>query len=459
MPVFFILYHFAKGRGKNYVLLIGSFVFYGYGGVKNLILLAASILCNYILSIIIANRKSKAGKKVWLTIDIALNVVILATFKYIGFLASEISKVLGMAIDVNLGTLPIGISFYTFQILSYVIDVYWGRVRVQKNLIDLALYISMFPQLVAGPIVRYKTIENEISKRSVKIEDINEGSRRFLSGLCKKVLIANNISVIVDYYFASNSSQLSILGAWAGAVGYSMQIYYDFSGYSDMAIGLGRMMGFHFAENFNYPYISGTFSEFWRRWHISLGEWFRDYVYIPLGGSRVGVYRHILNLGIVWVLTGIWHGASYTFWMWGFFYFVFICMEKFFFKPWNRHRWIRIIYRFITIVTVVILWVLFRADSVSAFVSYLLNMAGIKGNAFFNPPDIWMLGNHWMFIIAGLVFSMPILQWVKGNESSIIEKHQCLALGAKAAVYLFGFLWSISYLVLGNHNPFIYFSF
>jgi alginate O-acetyltransferase complex protein AlgI len=301
------------------MLLIMSLGFYAWGERKFVLIMMASIAGNYLFALAISAHR-KRGRAILLWLDVAMNVGILFVFKYLGFTVRTIDTIAGAELSVPQIALPIGISFFTFQAMSYVIDVYRGTTPVQKNPFYVALYISFFPQLIAGPIVRYNTIADQILVRTENIKDFSYGCRRFIIGLCKKVLIANQLALLADTAFSANAAagELTVTLSWMGVIAYAFQIYFDFSGYSDMAIGLGRMFGFHFEENFNYPYISKTVTEFWRRWHISLGTWFRDYVYFPLGGSRVkSRMRLILNLFVVWLLTGIWHGAHMSFVLWG----------------------------------------------------------------------------------------------------------------------------------------------
>lgn len=354
--------------------------------------------------------------------------------------------------------LPVGISFYTFQSMSYVIDVYWNRVKAEHNILNLGLYISLFPQLVAGPIVRYHSIERQIKDRIFTPELFGAGAKRFMCGFCKKVLLANNLANVADCFFENPSMENTVVGAWAGAVSFSLQIYYDFSGYSDMAIGLGKMLGFEFEENFNYPYISKSVSEFWRRWHISLSGWFRDYVYIPLGGSRVSVPRHILNLAVVWLLTGLWHGANYTFLMWGFLYFVALVAEKYIIRPERKKsRCFTVVYRLLALAYVNFGWVLFHSDNVRAGISYCLSMIGFyPGNAVIDLPTIRILREYSVFLAIGILFATPVASRLSGKLTGkllLVEKY------ILPVLYSTGFLWAVSYLILGAHNPFVYFNF
>lgn len=318
LPVVLGIYFISKQNYRNYILLAASLVFYAYGEPKFVLVMLGSIVINYIFALIIDYCCDRRIKKIFLFAAVMINISILFVYKYSGFSIQIINQILHMDIPFTEIVLPLGISFFTFQAMSYVIDVYRGTAKVQKNPFFVALYIMLFPQLIAGPIVRYNTVAEQIERRTVNMEKFGCGAQYFICGFSKKVILANNLSVVAERVFATTDySMVSILYLWIGAICYSLQIFYDFSGYSDMAIGLGKMFGFDFEQNFNYPYIAKSITEFWRRWHISLSVWFRDYVYIPLGGSRCGGKRQILNLFIVWMLTGIWHGANYTFIVWG----------------------------------------------------------------------------------------------------------------------------------------------
>ncbi len=336
-----------------------------------------------------------------------------------------------------------------FQALSYVIDVYRGKGEVQKNVLNVALYISFFPQLIAGPIVRYETIADQIKNRQENSEDFVEGVCRFVIGLGKKVLISNNLALVADASFEQNGISVSL--AWLGAFAYTFQIYYDFSGYSDMALGLGKMFGFHFLENFNYPYISKSISEFWRRWHVSLGSWFRDYVYFPLGGSRVdSKVRLVFNLFVVWALTGIWHGANWTFIIWGLMYFVLIALEKLT----GIDKKMKIFAYIYTMFFVVIGWVLFRANNITHAMDYLCAMFGLGDNLLMDDVTVFQLADNKLFFLAGIVFSFPIAPWLKKKIGDNIAGNIFYAVAVIVV-----FIVSISYIIKGSYNPFIYFNF
>ena len=350
-------------------------------------------------------------------------------------------------------TLPIGISFFTFQALSYVIDVYRGSSEVQRNPFELALYISFFPQLIAGPIVRYNTIAEQIRCRSTSWDKMNQGVHRFIIGFCKKVLIANNVALAAEQAF-SLAGDKSILLLWIGSFAYTLQIYFDFSGYSDMAIGLGKMFGFTFEENFNYPYIATSVTDFWHRWHISLSQWFRDYVYFPLGGSRVKPIRHIFNLFAVWFLTGLWHGANYTFIAWGLMYFAMQILEKYLIKPQTLQGGWKWIWRIVTLLTVNFGWVLFNSLSLSDAARYIAGMLGLRGLPLYNSTVALILREYGVFLALGFLFATPIAVVCGCKIRKKKWSTYLLSFGEMAV-----FLWAVSFVVLGAYNPFIYFNF
>ena len=452
---------------KNLVLLAFSILFYAWGEPIFVLVMILSIIANYAFGRLIDKFRNK--DKIFLWISVVFNLGILFIFKYLCFTLQNIGWLINKDFSSIKIALPIGISFFTFQAMSYVIDVYKKKVDVQKNLFNLGLYISLFPQLIAGPIVRYETIAKEIKNRSENYDDFAEGTIRFIQGLAKKVIIANQVALVADAAFETPIIELSTAFAWLGAIAYTLQIYFDFSGYSDMAIGLGRMFGFHFLENFNYPYMASSITDFWRRWHISLSSWFRDYVYFPLGGSRVSSKaRHIFNLFVVWLLTGIWHGANWTFIAWGLFYFVLLVIEKQTGLD-KKKAWWGHIY---TLFFVILAWVLFRATNINSAYEYLKVMFifnGTSANAF------WLYwSNYRFYLIIGLILC---LKWslhkcslnlangnVKQNEDEgvfIDSQHQSLPVIEilKDFVSICLFLLSVASIVCNDYNPFIYFNF
>ena len=472
LPIVFLLYYLTRGRVRNVILLLSSLVFYAYGEPVFVFVLMASVCINYLLARGIAAKKKP---KLLLVLAVILNIGLLFVYKYLYFTVSLCNLIPGVSLPGKEIALPIGISFFTFQALSYVIDVYRSG-QAQKNLFDLALYICFFPQLIAGPIVRYHDIAGQLGssdrlekrlfgKDSAAISELGEGAERFLVGFLKKVLIANQLAVAADQIFdLEDYAALSTPAAWIGSILFTLQIYYDFSGYSDMAIGLGRMFGFHFLENFDHPYIAASVTDFWRRWHMSLSGWFRDYVYIPLGGNRKGVARCIINLFVVWLLTGIWHGANLTFVCWGLFYFVFLVLEKYLIRPQRfQNEILRGGYRIITLAVVNFLWVLFRADNLTKGMTFLSRMLGItkaESMGFSGGWYLMLIREYGIFILLALLFCMPLrkklLARCAGEQAGFGGR---LITGAYFAALPLLFFWAVSFLVLGAHNPFLYFNF
>ena len=462
LPAVLAIYYILLRKNlflKNLFLFLSSLFFYGWGEPKFVLVMILSILCNYIFGLLVNTFKQKENRvpaKLIIIATCIFNIGLLFVFKYLNFTESIICNILGLSPTIAKITLPIGISFFTFQAMSYVLDVYRGRGEVQKNILNVGLYIAFFPQLIAGPIVRYETVAYEIKNRRETEEDFFSGFSRFVIGLGKKVLLANNFALLADKGFeiCASGEQFSVGMAWLGALAYTFQIFFDFSGYSDMAIGLGKMFGFHFLENFNYPYISKSISEFWRRWHISLGTWFRDYVYFPLGGSRVKKYRHIINLFIVWALTGIWHGANWTFLIWGLMYFLLIAFEKLSGFDKKEGKVLNIIKWLYTIFFVIIGWVIFRADSISQGINYLGTMFGFNhAPAIDGISNGYFLQNAVLFAV-GILCSLPITKWVK-------DKIKLGVVGDVLYVVFMVALFTlcISWIVSNSYNPFIYFNF
>lgn len=452
LPIVLIIYYnpiIKTRKFKNIFLLLASLLFYAYGEPVFVFFMLFSILVNYFLGIKVATSKHK---KVYIKIAYLYNLFVLFIFKYLTFTLKNLSLLLNNNNFVIEIALPIGISFFTFQMLSYVIDVYRNPEKLQRNILNVALYVSLFPQLIAGPIVRYETVAEELQHRKENLDDFVSGVYRFVYGLGKKVLISNYVGLIVDNIFYSlQTTSISVCTAWIGAIAYTLQIYFDFSGYSDMAIGLGKMFGFHFDENFNYPYIAKSITDFWRRWHISLSTWFRDYVYIPLGGNRVSSQRHIFNLFVVWLFTGIWHGANWTFIVWGLYYFVLLLLEK-------KTKFVEKLGKFshvYTLLLVIISWVIFRADNLSIAMSYLGNMFGIGVISFIDEMAIDYVRFTGWIIPLGMILSTPVIKkiWTKirinENIKSFVEVFITLAI----------FIFSILSCVSSTYNPFIYFNF
>ena len=461
LPVVLALYYLAKERYRNAILLAASIFFYAYGEPYFVFIMLASVLLNYLSALLVDRYRGSRKAAVLLAVDIALNLGILFIFKYLDFSIRVIDSVFKRDLAPIGIALPIGISFFTFQAMSYVIDVYRGTAPVQKNPLNVALYISFFPQLIAGPIVRYNTIAKQIEERTCSVEKFGEGAKRFMTGFGKKVILANNLALVAEEAFRQTDFASGTLAySWLGAIAFSLQIFYDFSGYSDMAIGLGKMFGFEFLENFDYPYISASVTEFWRRWHMSLGQWFRDYVYIPLGGSREGTGKTIRNLFVVWLLTGIWHGANYTFIFWGLSYFVLLILEKYVIRPGIRGAAVRFVWRVFTLLCVNFLWVLFNAPSMNYAMNYLLSMAGwFRTPAGFAAPSVLrVLREFGIYYLLGLLFAAPVLRKFEQKLETSATGRAVLTY-VSPVLYILMFLWAVSFLILGAHNPFIYFNF
>lgn len=448
LPIVLAIYYnpIVKNRGfRNIVLLLASLGFYAWGEPIFVMLMLISIIITWIFGIIISNSRSKAV----LTVGIIYHVLLLFVFKYLTFSAQQLGLLLNKDFSMIRISLPIGISFFSFQLMSYLFDIYYQKAKVQKNPLYVGLYVALFPQLIAGPIVRYEVIAEEITNRKETFDDVTDGMQRFIYGLAKKVLLSNFLAQIADNsfdYFAGNASAAMV---WLGAISYSLQIYFDFSGYSDMAIGLGRMFGFHFNENFNYPYISKSVTEFWRRWHISLSSWFRDYVYIPLGGNRVKKSRWIFNMFVVWLLTGVWHGANWTFMIWGLLYFVVLLAEKTFGYP-EKLRWFSHIY---TMFVVILAWVFFRAESIGAAFVYIGNMFGIGATSFVDAAFFNTIKSTASILIFSIIGMTPcvknILTKIRNSKFRIVETVWIICI----------FVISLIQVVSSTHNPFIYFNF
>lgn len=443
LPSVLILYFAAPKKLKNSVLLIFSLIFYGWGEPVYISLMAISILFNYICGLTVGKRK-------WiLVLSIAGNLAGLFFFKYTDFFINTANAFAENNIPLMNLALPVGISFYTFQAMSYVIDVYRNDAKPQKNIINFGTYIALFPQLIAGPIVRYNTIDEQLSNRTVTAKKMTEGIVLFTIGLSKKVLIANNIGLLWDSSYASTAP--TVISAWLGIIAFALQIYFDFSGYSDMAIGLGKMFGFEFEKNFNYPYISTSITDFWRRWHISLSTWFREYVYIPLGGNRVSPARKRLNLLIVWALTGFWHGAGFNFIVWGLYYAFFLILEKDLYGKYLEKTPF-IIRNLYTLFIVLIGWVFFASDSLSGAVSYIGCMFGAGSGGFFDSATIYNLTSYIFILIVGIAAMLP---YGKKLLKKLYDKNPLFALVPCIAA----FFLCVLYLANASYNPFLYFRF
>ena len=435
---------------RNLLLLGVSLVFYWWGEPKFVAVMAASVCMNYLFGLWVHYAKSRGRSvKPAVICTVFANLSILFVYKYLNFTLRNL-KLLGLPVEVTNFVLPIGISFFTFQAMSYVFDIALGTGRVQKNPLNVGLYVALFPQLVAGPIVKYETVADEILHRRENWADFAEGVRRFIIGVGKKVLLSNQMAVVADAAFGAAAPSAAF--AWLGIFCYTLQIYYDFSGYSDMAIGLGRMFGFHFLENFDYPYISRSFTEFWRRWHISLGSWFRDYVYFPLGGSRAGAGRHVRNMFLVWLLTGIWHGANWTYVLWGLYCFAFIAGEKYLGLSRRLPRWGQHVY---CVLVINFSFVIFRSDDLGHMARYFTALFGANGLTCTLAP--FYFREQLVYLLAAVLFAMPAAKWV---EKKMAKSPVPILTDTLYAAALMGvFLVSASCLVKGTYNPFIYFNF
>ena len=458
LPLVLFVYYILlrKTEYRNYWLLIVSLCFYAWGEPVYVFLMLASIIGNYLLGLWMAKTQGQTQRQLILLVSVILNLGILFYFKYYDFVVKNLNTFLGFHLSQRYLPLPIGISFFTFQAMSYVIDLYRKTTPVQKNPCYLALYISFFPQLIAGPIVRYNTIEKQICTRTVSLDSFEAGICRFLQGLFKKILLANVLAVTAEQVFGLASERsLPLVTAWLGALAYTFQIYFDFSGYSDMAIGLGKMFGFEFEENFRHPYISRSVSEFWNRWHISLGQWFRDYVYFPLGGSRVNRKKLVRNLAVVWLLTGIWHGAAWRFIIWGVLYGIIITVEKLTGFPKKAKNPVVIVgYSLITFLLVVMGWVLFGAADLRSALYQLSSMFGIGSLGLWDTYSAFILQEYGIYLLVVALFSTPIPITLIGK----LQKNAVYDL-AKACIYILMLLIAVSYLLMNAHNPFIYFNF
>ena len=451
LPIVIILYFIVPKKFKNFILFVSSIFFYFCGEPIYTFLMIGEIFIAYVG----ARYLEKHRKKSILVSLLAIHIGALGLFKYSDFTINNINQIFGSKIPLLKLALPIGISFYTFQIISYVVDVYRGKVKAQKSFLKLATYVSLFPQLIAGPIVRYETIEKELDNRTSNFENFAYGVRRFVIGLGKKVLIANMLGELCDVF--STTNEKSVLFYWIFAISYSLQIYFDFSAYSDMAIGLGRMFGFHFLENFNYPYISKSITEFWRRWHMSLSSWFRDYVYIPLGGNRKETIILVRNIFIVWALTGIWHGANWTFVIWGLMFGIMLIIEKLFLTK-HLEKMPSILQRIYVLFTVMISFIIFNANSIGDAWNNIIGLFGANGESLINASTIYYLKSYLVVLVIAIIGSTPLLKNIieklktKTNANKIINLLEPIAMASILTIVT-------AYLVDNSYNPFLYFRF
>lgn len=460
LPVVLFFYYIIFRNSRllqNIFLLVASLLFYAWGEPRFVLIMIASIVANWIFGLVISrNRERQVFSSFVLMLSVIFNLGLLFVFKYLTFAGSILDRLFGVNLAFPDIALPIGISFFTFQAMSYVIDVYFQKVEVQSNILYIGLYVAFFPQLIAGPIVRYETVADQIQNRKETYDDLLDGFARFVAGLAKKVLLANNFAILADQAFDAikNGDTISVMFGWLGAFAYTFQIFFDFSGYSDMAIGLGKMFGFHFLENFNYPYVSTSITEFWRRWHMSLGTWFRDYLYIPLGGNRCSKSRHIFNLFVTWLLTGLWHGANFTFILWGLVYFALLVFEKLteIHKKSsgisNAFKWIY------TMFFVVLGWVLFRAESISDASIYLRSLFWLSGNNLTDGLFFGWFKQNVILLGIGILLSTPAFRIL----SEKLKDNQFVSF-IRIVGRILLFMLSVASLISSSYNPFIYFNF
>ncbi len=449
LPAVLILYFLAPRVLKNTVLLLSSLVFYGWGEPKLLALMIFTILLFYGCGLAIGYCTQKKWKKFWMVVSVTVSVALLGLFKYADFFIDSFNAVTGLSVPFLRLALPVGISFYTFQCLSYTIDVYRGNVESQKNPISFGAYVALFPQLIAGPIVRYVDVVRELNSRTHSWDNVALGLRRFIVGLSKKIILADNFALLMKMFRESNEK--SVVFYWMYAIAFALNIYFDFSGYSDMAIGLGRVFGFKFIENFNYPYMSKSVSEFWRRWHMSLGSWFRDYIYIPLGGNRVSKWRWVLNVLAVWMLTGLWHGAAWNFVLWGLMFAALLLVEKWIPAIGKlpvpvRHIW--------TLLWVVLSFVLFNADSLSQAIGDIGGMFGFAGVPMITMETLYYLGSYGILFVLGFIGATPVVR----DTAKQLYQYKAVAI-LEPIVLIALLLICTGYLVDGSFSPFLYFRF
>lgn len=455
LPVFLICYYVAPGRMKNFILLLGSLFFYAWGEPVYVLLMLFSTVTDYFYGRMIEKYRDTGKAKIFLALSVLTNLSVLCFFKYADFLIQTVNGLFGTSVPLLNLPLPIGISFYTFQTMSYTIDVYRGEARVQKSLLDFGVFVTMFPQLIAGPIVKYRDVEERLESRPIDICTISNGMKRFCVGLAKKVLIANNVGELWAEISAMNFGEISALTAWIGVFAFAFQIYFDFSGYSDMAIGLGQLFGFEFPENFRYPYAARSVSDFWRRWHMTLSSFFRDYVYIPLGGNRK---RWAVNMLLVWLLTGLWHGASWNFVLWGLYYFVFLMLEKIYLEK-RLETLPKAVQHIYTMLVVLFGWVFFYFEDLSAIKAFFISAFG--GHGFLNLTQSTVCVNYIAVLLVGAVLSCPILPYLKTVAHRLSAKRLGRAsLNTACLLFVVGALAVATAALVGtSYNPFLYFRF
>lgn len=455
-PIMLLIYFAVPKKFKNAVMILASLIFFAWGEIRYIFIMLILAVMDYICGKgIDKNEGNKSKQRLYLFIDVSVNLLILFFFKYADFIITNINAVLHTEIPLWNIPLPIGVSFNTFQSLSYIIDVYRGTVKCEKSFYNYLTYTTLFPQIIAGPIVRYETVDEELETKKISMDNFSKGMRRFIIGLGKKVLIANNVGALWNMIETSGYSEMSMLLSWIGIIAFALQIYFDFSGYSDMAIGLANIFGMDFDENFNYPYISKSITEFWRRWHITLGSWFRDYIYIPLGGNRKGFPKQIRNILIVWFLTGAWHGASWNFMLWGLFFGIILIIEKVVLlkvleklPKWTNHLYAMLL--------VLVSWVIFAFEDLEKVKDYILTMFHLNGTSIINTEGLYYLQNYFIIIVIGIILSTPFVSKIfKKLEEKQTNVRSILITG----VYIGILLLSTASLVSDSFNPFLYFRF
>lgn len=454
LPIVLAIYYISPRKIRNFILLIMSLIFYGWGEPIYVSLMIMSIIIGFIGALQIDKYRENKEKSTCIFVTVLLiNLGSLFFFKYYGFLIDIINSIFNTSLKIKTLPLPLGISFYTFQIVSYVVDVYRNKTEVQKNIINFGAYVTMFPQLVAGPIVQYSTIEKQLNSRKESFKDFGEGVERFILGLGKKVIIANNVGMIWNSVKPLAAENISVLTAWIGIIAFTLQIYFDFSGYSDMAIGLGKMLGLDFMENFNYPYISRSITEFWRRWHISLGSWFRDYIYIPLGGNRCGQIVQLRNIFVVWFVTGLWHGASWNFIIWGLYFGIIIFIEKMGLLK-KLEKMPAFISNIYTMFFIVIGWVFFDTDTLKDSMIYIGNMFKLNGNIGYDNLSLYLINTNMIFLVIAIICSTPLFK----NLMNTLKKN-IIGKAIVISIYVGIIIVATSLLVGESYNPFLYFRF
>lgn len=465
LPLTLLVYYLTPFKAKNLVLLLVSLIFYAWGEPVYVLLMLFSIGINYVSGREIEafrsenTEQSEQKAKIAMIVTVVINLCILGFYKYFGFVMDNLNAVLPFEISYHALSLPIGISFYTFQTMSYVIDVYRGDTKAQRNILQFGVYVTMFPQLIAGPILKYHQVERYLQDRRTDLDAISYGVKRFVTGLAKKVLLANNLGLLWKQVTELGNEQMSILMAWLGIAAFALQIYFDFSGYSDMAIGLGAVLGFHFPENFNYPYVATSVKDFWHRWHISLSTWFKEYVYIPLGGNRKGLPRQLFNILVVWMLTGIWHGAGWNFLFWGLWFALFLILEKLFLGE-VLESVPKVFGRVYTLAVVLISWVFFALESPGEILAYLQAMFGMNGVGPVNSLAMFLSNEYLVLLVIALVACLPL-------GSRLVHALKSSKTGPAMALYRLGekvipavlLLLSVAYIVDASYNPFLYFRF